>query len=119
MKNDPHPVELLMLAGLALGWAAWQIARLLLVPVLALLLMLAGWRPAAAAPQAPRLEEEPAAVAPLVLACSAEPTAIAAPPLAALRVTELRALARAAGLPQLGRRGRRADLLAALQTLPA
>lgn len=119
MKNDLHPVELLVLAGLAVGWAAWQITRLLLVPALALLLVLAGWRPAvAAAPEAPRLEEAVAA-APLVLACRAEPTAIAAPPLAALRVVELRALARAAGLADLGRRGRRADLLAALQALPA
>ena len=35
--------------------------------------------------------------------------------LAGLRVVELRALARAAGLPQLGRSGRRAELLEALQ----
>lgn len=121
MNRDlpPHPVELLVLAGLAVGWALLTLLRTVLVPAVALLLVLAGWRPAAAAPQAPRLEGEPAAVAPLVLACSAEPVAIAAPPLAELRVIELRALARAAGLAQLGRRGRRADLLAALQALPA
>ncbi|MFM8544083.1 MAG: SAP domain-containing protein [Vulcanococcus sp.] len=35
-------------------------------------------------------------------------------PLERLRVVELRALARAAGLPQLRRSGRRADLLEAL-----
>lgn len=121
MNNDPHPVELLVLAGLAVGWALLTLLRTVLVPAVALLLVLAGWRPAAAAPQAPRLEEEeePVPAAPLVLACSAEPVAIPAPPLERLRVTELRALARAAGLAQLGRRGRRADLLAALQALPA
>lgn len=119
MNRDNHPVELLLIGALAVGWALGQVTRLLLVPTIAMVLVLAGWRPV---PQLPLLEEkkEEAVLAePLVLACSAEPTAISSPPLAELRVIELRALARAAGLADLGRRGRRADLLAALQALPA
>jgi hypothetical protein len=90
----PEPVDLLLLAA----WLTLEAAAVLIAAALALLLTLAGWRPAPA----------PAAL-PVVL--TPEP---AAPDLAALRVVELRALARAAGLRQLAHRGRRADLLAAL-----
>lgn len=115
--NEPDALELAALAVMATGWALWTLARLLLVPAVALLLTLAGWRPAprAAAPQpvappAP-LPQRPA----VVLACAAAPVAIAAPPLEGLTVAQLRKLARAAGLPRaLSHSGRRADLLAAL-----
>lgn len=53
----------------------------------------------------------------VVMACApaaAPPLAVAAPPLASLTVRELRSLARARGLSSLARKGRRADLLAAL-----
>lgn len=123
MNRDPHPVELAAVAVLALAWAVWQIARLLLVPAAALLLVLAGWRPArpgaSEAPPAPIAASEAAAPLPpaaaVVLACAPEPVAIAAPPLERLTVAELRRLARAAGLPRsLSRSGRRAQLLEAL-----
>ena len=39
-KTDAHPVELLLLAGLALLWAITTVARLLLVPMVALVLVL-------------------------------------------------------------------------------
>ena len=128
-RNEAHPIELAALALLALGWAVWQITRLLLVPAAALLLTLAGWRPAPQPqPVAPASDEaspapiaSPEAPTPLpqapafALACAPEPVAIAAPPLAGLTVAELRRLARAAGLPRtLSRSGRRAQLLEAL-----
>ena len=56
-------------------------------------------------------------VEPIVMACApvaAEPVAIAAPPLDTLTVAQLRKVARARGLSGLARKGRRADLLAAL-----
>lgn len=112
-RNEAHPLELAAVAAMALGWALWTVARLLLIPAAALLLLALGWRPAtrAAAPQ-------PQPVAPasaVVMACSAGPVAIAAPRLEGLTVAQLRRLARAAGLPRsLSHSGRRAQLLAAL-----
>lgn len=120
-RTELHPLELAAVAAMALGWALWTVARLLLVPALALLLTLAGWRPAprSAAPQPQPVA--PAAAEPLppapavLLACAPEPVAIAAPPLEGLTVAQLRKLARAAGLPRsLSHAGRRAQLLAAL-----
>ena len=122
-------VELLLLAGLALLWALWTVARLVLVPVLALVLTLAGWRPAV--PTAPEPIEAPQPAAAPVTAISLVPalTAPAAPPLAQLAeqaaatlqpltVAQLRTQARAAGLPRsLTRTGRRAHLLEALAWL--
>lgn len=122
-RNESHPVELLVLAFLALAWALMTVARTLLVPALALLLTLAGWRPAAPQPEpvAPAPSEAPpapiaASEAPaVVLTCAPEPVAIPAPPLERLTVAQLRRLARAAGLPRtLTRSGRRAQLLEAL-----
>lgn len=135
--NELGAVELLLLAGLALLWALWTVARLLLVPALALLLSLCcrassdGIAPAVtAAPEAPTPEliEAPQPAAAPVSAISPVPalTAPAAPPLAQLAeqaaaalqpltVAQLRAQARAAGLPRaLSRTGRRAALLEAL-----
>lgn len=50
LHNDLSPIEALALLALAAVWAAATLARLLFVPALALLLALAGWWPAAAAP---------------------------------------------------------------------
>jgi hypothetical protein len=103
-------IAALLLVAAAVCWSCWQIARLLFVPVLALLLVALGWRPAprAAAPQ-------PVAAAPIAAPDVPAPVAIAVPPLDRLPVAELRRLARAAGLPRsLTRSGRRAALLEAL-----
>lgn len=112
------PVDLLLLAALATA----QALAVLIAAAVALLL-LAGWRPAgppaaAPAPAAP-LPPAPAAPPTAPLHRPASPERVTAAPLpgdalAGLRVVELRARARAAGLPQLGRSGRRAELLAAL-----
>ena len=82
-------------------WSVVTIARGLLVPLLALLLTVAGWRPSP--PPAPA----PAAL----LVAPAVPS-----PLVELKVVELRRLARLQGLKTLARSGRKADLLAALAT---
>ena len=78
------------------------IARVLLVPLLALPLTLAGWRPPLPAPAQTAL-----------LVAPAVPSTV---PLAHLRVVELRRLARAQGLKALARSGRKADLLEVLAT---
>jgi hypothetical protein len=83
---------------LAMVWALITIIRGLLVPLLALVLTLAGLRPR------PPL---PAPAIPVV--APAMPSA-----LGDLKVAELRRLARAQGLKALARRGRKADLLVAL-----
>jgi hypothetical protein len=86
-----HPIEAAAIGAVALI----RLARAVLVPVVALALTVAGYRPAPAAPATV------AAVAPLVTGAS-------------LPVRELRQLARAAGHRALARNGRKADLLAAL-----
>lgn len=97
------PADPVLCAALAGAWLLLQL-RPLAVALVALVLTLAGWRPAAAPAIAIAIE------APL----AAAPVAIAAPA-RRLTVVELRALARAAGLPRsLTRNGRRADLLTAL-----
>ena len=81
--------------------ATAEALAVLIAAAVALLLLLAGWRPAP----------------PLQRAASpnrVKPTTAAGDALTGLRVPELRALARAAGLRQLARSGRRAQLLAAL-----
>jgi hypothetical protein len=131
--NELHPVELLLLAGMALLWALWTVARLVLVPALALLLSLCcrastdGTAPAlTATPEAPAPEPLEAPAAPVTDGTATAPKAPAAPALAQLAeqaaatlqpltVAQLRAQARAAGLPRtLTRTGRRAALLEAL-----
>jgi hypothetical protein len=89
-----------LLIGLCLAvcWAMLTIARVLLVPLLALPLTLAGWRPPLPAPAQTALLVAPAVPSTL----------------AHLRVVELRRLARAQGLKALARSGRKADLLMAL-----
>jgi hypothetical protein len=101
MKNA-HLVELL------LGCA--------LLALLALLLTLARWRPAAVNPKTPSAPQPPAA-APWPLAQLAEQAQASLEP---LTVAQLRAQTRAAGLPRaLARSGRRAQLLEALAGLEA
>jgi len=95
-NTAPGPVDLLLLAAIAAAHAA----GVLVAAALALLLTVAGWRPAAQ----PRIPHS----------VDLHPPAEGIPSLAELRVIELRALARAAGLRQLARSGRRADLLRAL-----
>ena len=85
----------LALAALAAEGLVWAI-RAVVVPALALVLTLAGYRPSKAPAAAPAIDRP------------------APGPLAALPVRELRQLARAAGLKKLARSGRRAELLLAL-----
>ena len=113
------PVLLLILSA----WLVIEAVSTLVIATAALLLTATGWRPgpdrpAAAPPVAP---PPPVAMPAPVLALppSPEPPAPApVAPLEALPVAQLRRLARAAGLPQLGRSGRRADLLQALAPVP-
>ena len=108
----PDGPDLVLLALLGL-WLAAEAAAVLIAFALALLLTLAGWRPSQTAaavvqPSAPCAEPAPL---PLPVVITPAPAA----PLERLTVAQLRAQARAAGLPrQLAHRGRRADLLAAL-----
>jgi len=83
-----HPIETAAIGALVIV----RMARAALVPVVALVLTLAGWRPS------------PAPIA----------RDWAGRPFASLTVRELRLHARAAGYRALARSGRRADLLAAL-----
>lgn len=110
-RTELHPVELLVLAGIALAWAIATAARLLLVPLLALV-ALTPRRPAPP-PAAPVAAAPAPAMHPLALL--SEPTLAALQP---LTVTDLRRRARAAGLPRcLSRSGRRDALLQALAGL--
>lgn len=106
MKKNISPVELLLVALIALAWAAATIARFALVPLVALVLTLAGWRPCSTPAPHP---------APITTAVILEPVPAApAAPLASLTVAELRRRARAADHRALARSGRRAELLAVL-----
>jgi hypothetical protein len=105
--KDSTLEDVVIATALLTGWAAVTIARALLVPLLALVLTVAGWRPAPAL--TPEASTAPAAPDPLALA-----PALPAAPLASLKVMELRRMARLRGLKTLGRTGRRADLLEAL-----
>jgi len=101
--KDSTVEDVVIVATLALGWALATIARSLLLPLVALVLTLAGWKPAPAMPAAVTVEHTPKA-----------PTAPPAARLAGLKVAELRTMARVAGLPKLARHGRKAELLVAL-----
>lgn len=95
VKN--HPLEAMALVTLAVTHAALVLARAVVLPLLALVIVLLV--PSAGRPPAPAPAPSPAAPAPC---------------LDRLTVVQLRALARAAGHRQLARSGRRADLLVAL-----
>ena len=110
MKN-PHPIELALIGAVLALWAVLELSRALV----ALVLVLTGWRaPAAPAPAAPA-PAAPAPAAPAPAAPALATPALAAPvALESLAVRELRQLARTAGHRALARSGRRADLLAVL-----
>jgi hypothetical protein len=106
--NRTHPIDAAAIGTVALV----RLARAVLVPLVALVLVLAGWQPPIHRPWAGS-----AAAAPMALAAPAPgPVARdwAGRPLDSLTVRELRLQARAAGFRALARSGRRADLLAAL-----
>ena len=137
-NNEVHPVELLLIGGLAVVEAVMVLA----VALAALVLTVARWRPAPlepavehsapmaplpavehSAPMAPLPPVEHSAPAPLPPAPPAVPLLTtlagdAAAAMAPLNVAELRRQARAAGLPPaLTRNGRRDALLMALAGL--
>ena len=95
-----HPIDSAAVGAVVLV----RLARAVVVPCVALVLTIAGWRPSPAAAAAPA-----AVVAPAPVACD-----WAGRPFDCLTVRELRLQARAAGHRSLARSGRRADLLAAL-----
>lgn len=103
-------------AGLIFVWCLVTIARSLLLPLLCLILVLLGWRPASS--HTPRRIESEAPVAPLPPASPALITAPQRPVLADLKVADLRRMARMAGHRALARSGRKADLLAILALTP-
>lgn len=107
----------LILVAIAGAWIALEAAATVLVMTLALLLVLAGWRPS----QTPQSEAAvgqtlPPRAIPVVITPMPEPVALppAADTLSTMTVMQLRQRARAAGLAQLARSGRRAQLLEAL-----
>ena len=107
MTPHAHPIELAAIAAVGLA----RVARAVLVPVLALVLTLAGWQPSrkaatAAAPQAAQPTPTPVAVATVadLLDCRMD----------YMTVAQLRQVARAAGHRSLARSGRRSELVAAL-----
>ena len=111
-RFHPHPI-----AAAAVGTVALvRLARAVVVPVVALVLTVAGYRPAPAAQAAPApmaaLAADPAGILPAGFEAVARDWA--GRPLDCLTVAELRLQARAAGHRALARSGRRADLLAAL-----
>jgi hypothetical protein len=91
--NRTHPIDAAAIGAVGLV----RLARAVLVPCVALVLTVVGWRPAGVAAAAP-------------VALAAEP----APAPASLTVMQLRQMARAAGHRALGRSGRRTELLAVL-----
>jgi hypothetical protein len=98
----------LVLLAITAGWLTLEAAATLLIALVALLLTLAGWRPS----QAPLSRPAAPAALPVVITPALPPAA--ASPLETLNVRELRQRARAAGLAQLARSGRRSQLLEAL-----
>ncbi len=108
--TQAHPVELALVAGLAVALAV----RELVAAAVALAGAIAGWR-------APGARARAAAVAPAAPAAAVAPMAPAVHPIGErlamygqLRVRELRAIARVAGHRELARSGRRLELLTAL-----
>lgn len=120
--NRTHPIDAAAIGVVGLV----RLARAVLVPCVALVLVVAGWQPSGPAAAAPvAVAAEPAPLAALlpdpagVLPAGFEAVAPVARdwagrPLDCLTVRELRLQARAAGHRALARNGRRADLLAAL-----
>jgi hypothetical protein len=87
-----HPID----SAAVLTVAAVRLVRVVLVPVVALALTVAGWQPGSTS------QPQPASIPAASL------------PVSGLTVAQLRTLARQAGYKQLARSGRRAELLAVL-----
>ena len=87
-NKDLHPVEVLLLVAMAAGWAVVTLARAVLVPLVALGLALAGWRPAATAPSPAPMVQPHQPPAPAL-----HPLSLVAAELEQLPVTALRQLA--------------------------
>lgn len=108
-RTNVHPIELALVALLVVLEAVWLLARTVLVPLAALAITAAGWRPTARHAQVlattPQPPIQPVAHPLLALAAAAEPTGT---------VAQLRAQARAAGLPRAWCRTARRDALVAL-----
>jgi len=85
-RTTLHPIEVLLLAAMALAWAVLTLARLVLVPLAAMVLVMAGWSPAP--PQPPTTAPPPPAPAP-----AEHPLARLASGLEALPAATLRSLA--------------------------
>ena len=98
-RTTLHPIEVLALAAMALAWAVLTLARLVLVPVVALVLVLAGWRNVPPAPQPPATTPPPAP--------AEHPLARLAEQLEALPAATLRTLA-----GTRSKRHRKAELIA-------
>lgn len=117
-RNDAHPIEVLLVAC----WLALEAAATLVAAMVALLLTLARWRPAASPSRVMAITQTgdlnlSKRVSP-VLHPQAELAGGVVDALACCRVSELRQMARAAGLPRtLTRTGRRDALLSALAGL--
>jgi hypothetical protein len=88
MKQELHPIEVLLLVALAAGWAVLTLARALAVPLVALVMARAGWRPAATAPSPAPMVQPHQPPAPAL-----HPLALVAAELEQLPVTALRQLA--------------------------
>ena len=121
-RTNVHPIELALVVLLLVLEAAWLLARTVLVPLAALALTTAGWRPTQAAPQA----QASAAAVDLPIPASSSTRPPLAHPLQELAaaaaptgtVAQLRQQARAAGLPRAWCRiARREALLALLSGL--
>ena len=111
--TQAHPIELALVAGLAVALAV----RELVAAAVALAGAVAGWRATGARARAAAV----APAAPAAPAAAVAPMAPAVHPIGErlamygqLRVRELRAIARAAGHRELARSGRRLELLTAL-----
>jgi len=100
-RTTLHPIEVLALATMTLVRAVLTLARMVLVPLAALVLVLVGWRPAS--PQPPTTPPSPAAPP----APAEHPLARLAEQLEALPAATLRNLA---GTPS--KRYRKAELIA-------
>ena len=113
-NTSAAPADPVLLALLG-GWLAAEALAALLIAAAALLLTLCGWRPATRSKADFRDAIHGAPHGAPKTTGGNHPHPIPAPvaQLAGLRVVGLRRLARAAGLPQLARSGRRAQLLAA------
>jgi len=74
MNKNHHPIEVAIVGAIALLQAAVWLARVLLVPLAAFVLAVAGWKPAVAPQPVDEPEPKPQPELVLQLACAAQPT---------------------------------------------